>query len=126
VTGAFGNLIVPLSFVLVLVLLRVASGSRRRGRRTLEPAAATSPVSPKPASPKPPAVPKPAPARRSPAPARSAPAPVVPQRPVAPGSPLLERGTGPRWAANAIVAAEVFGPPVAARPGGTLGPPNAL
>jgi hypothetical protein len=63
--------------------------------------------------------------QRAAAPSRAA-APKPPVTPVRPGAPLLERGSGPRWAANAIVAAEVFGPPVGARPGGTLGPPNAL
>jgi hypothetical protein len=57
-------------------------------------------------------------ATHAPAPSRPAPIPVTGRR-----------AGGPRWAANAFIAAEVFGPPVADRsggPGGTLGPPNAF
>jgi len=42
-----------------------------------------------------------------------------------PPAPLLP-AAGPRWAANAVVAAEVFGPPLALRPDGTLGSPQAF
>ena len=45
--------------------------------------------------------------------------------------PLRSVGGGPpigspAWAANAIVAAEILGPPVSLRPGATLGAPHAF
>lgn len=39
------------------------------------------------------------------------------------GGPALG---SPAWAANAIVAAEILGPPVSLRPGATLGAPHAF
>ncbi len=68
-----------------------------------------------------------APAARLPQRVPAAPAP-APPRP-APITVTGPRAAGPRWAANAFIAAEVFGAPVADRPGGpggTLGPPNAF
>ncbi len=61
-------------------------------------------------------------------PNRVEPPPARPPRPTAPPppAPTLLPAAGPRWAANAVVAAEVFGRPLAQRPDGTLGSPQAF
>ena len=117
--SSFGGLAV----VAMLVVAQVAKARRGRAARLeYERLAAASPPQPqlRPASP-----PKPAPQPNRPAerlPKRVESEPVASAAP----APLLGPRTGPRWAASAIVAAEVFGPPIAARPGGTLGPPGAF
>ena len=65
------------------------------------------------------------------------PAPAAPNAPVEPlpDDAALIGGDAPvrpralrarRWAVDAIVGAEILGPPAAIRPGGTLGPPAAF
>jgi hypothetical protein len=116
--------------LIAIVLMGLAQFVGRRmsrdARRERERLAAAAPIPP----PRRAAAPAPvaAPAVRRPA-ATARP----PQRPAAgtgerPGRlPVTgPQAGGPRWAANAVIAAEVFGPPVADRPGGTLGPPNAF
>ncbi len=81
----------------------------------------------------------PAPRVAAPPPAAPAPARRLPERtflpvagePVLPfAGPVVSRGTrrrrAKRWSADAVIAAEVLGPPVGIRPGGTLGPPSAF
>jgi hypothetical protein len=47
-----------------------------------------------------------------------------------PGTPAAATSTvrrpPPRWAVNAVIAAEVLGPPLALRPAATLGEPRAF
>ena len=119
-----------LAVVAMLVVAQFAKARRERAARLEnERLAALAPVPP-PSRPTPSSKPA-APANRAAPPPNRA-AARLPQRveaepvPPAVGTPLLGPGRGPRWAANAIVAAEVFGPPIAARPGGTLGPPGAF
>jgi hypothetical protein len=132
----------PAVVVFAIVALQFSQASRRRARAlAAERRAAGGPIG--------------APGRKTPesATARAAAVPAapatairttqpiarIPKRVEPPAAPVArvskKKGLlvgGPRWAANAVVAAEVFGPPVAARPvgptvpGGTLGPPSAL
>jgi len=123
--GQVGALIAIVLLGLAQFVVRKISQDARRERERL---AAIAPIPPVRRS----AAPAAAPARPTPArpPQRPVTAP-APARP--PGLPLPgPRAGGPRWAANAVIAAEIFGPPVAdrpagsTRPGGTLGPPNAF
>jgi hypothetical protein len=124
--GSFWPLIV-MALIFAQQLRRVKGSAKRR---RLEAAAAAAPRTAAPAQ-RPPQAPPPATGvRRTTQPVGRLPVRVdaAPATPVAPppAPPLLDRSAGPRWAANAVIAAEVFGPPVAVRPGGTLGPPHAL
>jgi len=131
VTGGLLNTLGPIVVVFAIVAIQFAGAGRRRARAlaaerraaggSLTAARATPPerVAAAPAPPPPAVRPAMAAARL---PKRVEPA----AAPVAPAAKRSFRAGGPRWAANAFVAAEVFGPPLAARPGGTLGPPSAL
>ena len=131
----------PAVVVFAIVALQFSQASRRRARAlAAERRAAGGPIG--------------APGRKAPEPsaARAAVVPAAPPSPLRTTQPIVRIPKrveppaaavarvpkkrllvgGPRWAANAVVAAEVFGPPLAARParsagpGGTLGPPSAL
>jgi hypothetical protein len=120
------NGLVPLAIVAVSVAVQIANANAARARRrAAEELAAVAPVPSRPA----PAAPAAAPSgKRVPQPIARLPkrvdTPVA--APARPPLPPVLGAPGPRWAANAIVAAEVFGPPLALRERGTLGPPPAL
>ncbi len=106
----------------IVVAAAVARARLRRAKRAM---AVSTPVVPPASTPNSGAQRRTLPVARLPVRAEVPPPPApAATPPPASGNPL--RSAGPRWAANAIIAAEVFGPPVASRPGGTLGPPNAL
>ena len=111
--------------VIAPLLRRAAARALRRERerfaaRTAIVTRAPRPVAPRPVAP--PTGPRPgSPAGRLPQRTDIQPAAARPVR-----RPAIFGGGSARWAADAIVAAEVLGPPVANRPGGTLGPPPAF
>jgi hypothetical protein len=97
----------PLLIVVAFAAAQVARATRRRSQRiAAELLAALAPIEPpSPAAAAQPASRLPQPIARRAKPAGAV-APVVPAAP----KPLLKTA-GPRWAANAVIAAEVFGPP---------------
>jgi hypothetical protein len=124
------NSLGPAVVVFAIVALQFSRAGRRRARALAAErrAAGGSLAAPARRAPEPAA----APAAAAPAGRTTQPIARIPKRvetPAAPAAPVPKKtlvAGGPRWAANAVVAAEVFGPPLAARHGGTLGPPSAL
>jgi hypothetical protein len=100
---------------------RAVAAERRIAQQPVSAARATAAALPKPVAP--PAARTTQPMARMPK--RVEPDPAVAPRATSPPATLLP-AAGPRWAANAVVAAEVFGPPLALRPDGTLGSPQAF
>jgi len=128
VTGGLLNTLGPIVTIVAIVAIQFVSAGRRRARAlAAERRVAGGSMASRATPPEAVAPAAPTRAARTTQPIARLPKRVEPAAAPAAPSPKLSLGVGgPRWAANAIVAAEVFGPPLAARPGGTLGPPSAL
>jgi hypothetical protein len=129
-TGDIVLQLIPFVFLAIVVVQVVRKAQRRFRALAAERRIAQRPVTAARATLAPPVAP---PATRTTQPVvrmpkRVEPPPARTPRPAAPPppAPTLLPAAGPRWAANAVVAAEVFGPPLALRPDGTLGSPQAF
>jgi hypothetical protein len=110
--------------------LRKAARELARERDLAAERAKTAAIAARASAPRPAAAARPPaapPARRLPERTFVAGAGEPPAAIVAPGAARrVRRRNAKRWSADAVIAAEVLGPPVGIRPGGTLGPPSAF